>query len=124
MKKFFTLILSMFSLSLLANDPKAAYDMYKEGKAIIIDVREAEELRPGMVDGAQWFPMSKVQNEKNWKEDFIKQTEGKKIFLYCRSGNRSGKVQNILKENGINSENIGGFENLKQILPVKIPANK
>lgn len=124
MKKFFTMLLSMLSMTVLASDPKTAYDMQKQGKAVIIDVREADELKPGMVDGAQWFPFSKVQNDKNWKEEFLKQAQGKKIFLYCRSGNRSGKVQNILKENGISSENIGGYETLKDILPVKKPSDK
>lgn len=124
MKKILTLLLSLFSFSLFASDPKTAYDLYKQGKAVIVDVREADELKPGMIDGAQWFPLSKVQTDKNWKDDFLKQTKDKVIFLYCRTGNRSGKVQAILNENGIKSENIGGFETLKDILPVKVPGNK
>lgn len=125
MKKLFTLILSFLSFSVIASsDPKVAYEMYQQGQAIIIDVRESDELGPGMVDGAEWFPMSKVLSDKNWKEEFLKQTKDKAIFLYCRTGNRSGKVQKILEDNGINSENIGGYESLKNILPVKKPAKK
>lgn len=124
MKKLFTMLLSMLSMTVLASDPKTAYDMQKQGKAVIVDVREADELKPGMIEGAKWFPFSKVQNEKNWKDDFLKQTEGKKIFLYCRSGNRSGKVQNALKDYGISSENIGGYETLKNILPMTNPTEK
>ena len=121
MKKLITLILSLLSFTTLAQDPKTAYDKYKEGKAIIIDVREADEIKSGMVEGAKWFPLSKLQNEKNWKKDFVKQTSGKEIYLYCRTGNRSGKFQTALKENGIPSTNIGGYETLKELIPVKVP---
>ena len=71
-----------------------------------------------MVKGAIWFPLSKVLEDKNWKDDFTKVAGDKKIFLHCRSGKRSERVMNILKENGISAENIGGYESLKKILPV------
>ncbi len=45
-------------------------------------------------------------------------TEGKDILLYCRSGRRSGMVQEILKQNNIASKNIGGYEELKDKFPV------
>lgn len=123
MNKILMLLLSLLSFSVMASpDPKEAYSLFKEGKAVIIDVREADELKPGMIDGADWFPLSKFQTDKKWKEDFAKLTQGKTIFLYCRTGNRSGKVQTLLKDNGIESENIGGFETLKNILPVKVPS--
>lgn len=120
MKKILLLIITIFSFNVIAEiSPKNAYSLAKEGKAVIIDVREADEIKGGMIDQAKWFPLSKISSDKNWKEDFKKITEGKQIFLYCRSGNRSGKVLEILKENNIKSENIGGFESLKHELPVK-----
>ncbi|MCM2349274.1 MAG: rhodanese-like domain-containing protein [Bacteriovoracaceae bacterium] len=120
MKKFLLLIMTIFSFRVLAEtSPKNAYALAKEGKAVIIDVREADEVKGGMIDEAKWFPLSKISTNQNWKEDFKKVTEGKQIFLYCRSGNRSGKVMEILKENNIKSENIGGYETLKHELPIK-----
>ena len=119
MKKIFTTILTLLSLNALAVTPKEAYQMAKEDKAVIVDVREQDEVKEGMIDQAHWFPLSKIKQNKNWKKDFEKMADGKQIFLYCRSGNRSGQVQEILKKEGILSENIGGYEKLKTELPVK-----
>lgn len=120
MKKMIALLLSLLSLNTIAaTDPKTAYSMVQKNEAVIVDVREENELKGGMIKDAKWFPLSKVMNDKNWKNDFAKLTEGKKIFLHCRSGARSAKVMNILKENGIESENLGGYETLKHGLPVR-----
>ncbi|MFP5386193.1 MAG: rhodanese-like domain-containing protein [Bacteriovoracia bacterium] len=116
MKALITLLLTIFSLTAAASDPQNAYSMVEKGEAVIIDVREKDEVEEGMIKNAKWFPLSKVMNAKDWKKDFKKLTEGKKIFLYCRSGNRSGKVLNILKENGITSSNLGGYEDLLKVL--------
>ncbi|MFA6236048.1 MAG: rhodanese-like domain-containing protein [Bacteriovorax sp.] len=122
MKSLFLVLISLLSFSVLAGtEPKAAYEMAKAGKAVIVDVREADEIKTGMIDGAKWFPLSKMKEDKNWKKDFEELTKGKTIFLHCRSGNRSGKAQDILGKDGIESENIGGYETLKAILPVIVP---
>mgnify|MGYP006188627921 CR=1 FL=1 len=119
MNKLITLIMSLFTLTAIsATDPKTAYSMVQDNKAVIIDVREEDEIKSGMIKDAIWFPMSKVLNDKDWKEDFNKIVDGKKIFLHCRTGRRSGKVMKVLKKNGIESENLGGYEDLRKILPV------
>lgn len=119
MKKLIALLLTIFSINAIsATDPKTAYAMVQEGKAVIIDVREEEEIKSGMIKDAKWFPLSKIESNKNWKKDFSALVGDKQIFLHCRTGKRSEKVMNILKENGIKSENIGGYETLKKILPV------
>lgn len=120
MKKMIALLLSLLSLNIIAaTDPKTAYSMVQKNEAVIVDVREEDEIRAGMIKDAKWFPLSKVMEDKNWKEDFMALTQGKKIFLHCRSGVRSEKVMNILKQNGIESENIGGYQTLKHELPIK-----
>lgn len=85
---------------------------FASDQPILIDVRELDEVSHGMLDGALWFPLSKIQKDPQWKIDFIKRTQGKKIQLYCRSGNRAGVVQKLLKEMGIDSQNLGGYEDL------------
>lgn len=120
MKKFISLFLCLFSLKAAAVDsPKEAYELMLKKKAVIIDVREKDEIEAGMIDEAEWYPLSKIESDKNWKQDIQKIADGKKIFLYCRSGRRSGKVKDMLKAEGIESENIGGFETLKTELPIK-----
>ena len=117
MTKFLISLLSLFaSTEILATEPQAAYKMVKNGEAVMIDVREKDEVKSGIIKEAKWFPLSKISNDKNWKNEFTKIVDGKKIFLYCRSGRRSEKVMTILKENGITSENIGGHEELKKMI--------
>lgn len=119
-----TLLAFLISLSLGAAEvatPKEAYKKSEAGDAVIIDVREAEEIRSGMIKGAVWFPVSKFESEKNWKDEFLATTKGKEVFLYCRTGNRSGKIQSKLKQFNIESENLGGYESLKLELPTKVP---
>jgi rhodanese-related sulfurtransferase len=119
MKKLIAMILTALSLNAYSTDPKTAYDMVQKGEAVIIDVREEDEIKSGMIKNAKWFPLSKITKDKTWKEDFKQLVGDKTIFLHCRSGARSEKAMNILKENGITSENIGGYESLKKILPVR-----
>ena len=124
MKKTLTLFLSLFAFVVVAEtNPKAVYLKAQQGKAVIIDVREADEVKAGIIEGAKWFPLSKIEKDPNWKKNFLNQTSGKEIYLYCRTGNRSGKVQKILKDQNIKSENLGGIETLKNDLPVKVPSS-
>ena len=111
-----TALLTIFSC-VQAADSEAAYKEAEAGKAIIIDVREKNEIEEGMVKGAKWFPLSKVQNDANWLTEFKKMAGDKKIYLYCRSGGRSGKVQSLLKEKGVSADNLGGFMTLQNELP-------
>lgn len=81
---------------------------------VLIDVREKDEISDGMLEGASSFPLSRIQNDKEWKKDFVQMTQGKNIYLYCRSGRRSGIAQEILKKNELASKNVGGYEDLKK----------
>lgn len=111
-----TLLLSISGYA--SEDPKLAYKLAQDGKAVLIDVREEDEIKEGMVKGAQWFPLSRLETApKGWKEDFKKIVDGKSIFVYCRSGVRAEKAKNILSDSGIPSKNIGGWKTLKDILP-------
>jgi rhodanese-related sulfurtransferase len=121
MKKVLFIILALLSFYVLAVTPKEAYQNAKEGKAVIVDVREENEIKEGMVDLAVSFPLSKIENDSNWKNEFTQLTKGTVIYLYCRSGARSGKVKAILKDNKIESENLGGFLTLGSLLPTKKP---
>lgn len=122
LKLIITLFLPfLLSPSFSATDPSYAYRLVTEGKAVLVDVREKEEIKAGMIAKAIWFPKSRMESGPGWKEDFVEQTKGKKIFLYCRSGKRSTECQELLRKNGINAESIGGYEQLKASLPTTKP---
>ena len=115
------LFLSFFSSATFANDALRAFGLVQKGEAVLIDLREEAEIKEGMIKGSLWFPMSKVETDKKWIENFRKIIQNKKVFLYCRSGNRSGKMKELLKNEGILAQNIGGIISLKDQLPVKKP---
>ena len=103
MKKFFTLVILILSIGLIAND------------YYLIDVRTPEEFKSGYLEDAiniEW------QNIKNLSKE-IKQDD--KIYLYCRSGNRSGKATDILINLGYkNVKNIGGLKEASESLNLRI----
>lgn len=122
MKKIITLILFLLStLSWAKVDPKSAYALQEAGKAVIIDVREENEIKDGMIEGAKWFPLSKAKAEADFDKELLTMTRDKKVFLYCRSGRRSGMFQDMMKKKNLKAENLGGYEDLKSILPVTKP---
>lgn len=112
----------LISLCLLAScstlpkiSPEKAYQMASNDEAIIIDVREKDEIEQGMIDGAEWLPLSKIE-----KNDFSLNHKDKTLYLYCRTGKRAQKVKDILDRKGFKTQNLGGYETLKEILPTKI----
>jgi rhodanese-related sulfurtransferase len=82
----------------------------KAGKAYLIDVRTPEEFDGGHLQYATNINF----NNPDFKTQIAKLDKHKPVYLYCRSGNRSGKAGDTLKALGFHSYyNIGGFEQLK-----------
>ena len=81
---------------------------------VFIDVRTAEEFENESIVNTQnieWQNISDIQK-------FISKDE--EIFLFCRSGNRSGKAKKILEAEGYTRViNIGGFEEAKEFINSK-----
>ena len=94
-------MLSMFSLS--ASD------------VLVIDVRTQGEWDSGHLENAQHIEW---QNILKLAETTSKDQE---IYLYCRSGNRSGKATKMLKENGFKQAiNAGSISEASELLNLKI----
>lgn len=73
-------------------------DTLAKGEQIrLVDVRSAEELQQGIIEGAEFIPMHLIPIKSN---DF---DEGEKIIFYCRSGARSGQVCAFLDERGMDN---------------------
>lgn len=108
------IIFNVFIKNHAEADAKSSYQELLDGKAIIIDVREADEIKDGMIKGAIWIPLSKIQQSPESEIKKIKDlSQNKTLYLYCRSGNRSGKVKSILEEKNIKATNLGGFSALE-----------
>ncbi len=117
MKWILSLLLGFSTLVFAATSAQDAYSMLKNNQAIFIDVREADEVKDGMIEKATWMALSKLKADNAWEKELRVSSKGKKIFLYCRSGKRSEVAREILKQKGIEAENIGGYETLKTELP-------
>ena len=82
--------------------------------AVFIDVRTNAEFENESIVNTQnieWQNISDIQT-------FISKDE--EIFLFCRSGNRSGKAKKILEAEGYTRvTNIGGFEEAKDFIGAK-----
>jgi rhodanese-related sulfurtransferase len=77
----------------------------------LVDVRTPEEFKAGTVKGAVNIPLDQLSN------DLSKFKGQQHIILFCRTGNRSGIAQKILKENGFeNVYNGGAWTNLKELI--------
>lgn len=119
MKKLLSIIPLTFLMSCASKEGKnkfAPTDIKVESGDIIIDVREKDEVLSGMIEGAYWFPLSEMSSDPEGAAKAIEQLSkgGKTVYAYCRSGGRSGKYTDFLKQRGIKAENIGGYETLLQ----------
>ena len=81
----------------------------------VIDVRTENEWNTGHLEGALHIEL----------QDILKVSSNipidEEIFLYCRSGNRSGKATKILIEAGyLNAKNAGSIHNASKLLDIKI----
>jgi phage shock protein E len=84
----------------------------------VIDVRTEAEWKTGHLDGAihiEWQDI--LQLPSNISKD-------EEIYLYCRSGSRSGKATKILSDAGyINATNAGSIKQASKLLNKEIIIN-
>jgi rhodanese-related sulfurtransferase len=106
-------------------DAKSSYAVVQSGQAVLLDVREEAEVKDGMIKGALWYPLSKI--EANTTEELVRLkelTKGKEVYVYCRSGGRAGKVKTYLEKVGVKSLNLGGYSSLvSEQLPTQSPVS-
>ena len=81
----------------------------------VVDVRTQDEWNRGHLEGAlhiEWQNILQLSSDINKDE---------KIYLYCRSGNRSGKAKKILEDAGyINVINAGSIQEASKLLGINI----
>lgn len=82
----------------------------EEEPGVIIDVRSQNEFDQGHLASAD---LQYDFNSGEFEEKVDDLDKDKTYYLYCRTGNRSGKAAQIMKDRGFeNVHNIGGFEDL------------
>lgn len=95
---------------LKGNDINKEMEEFRENDgALLLDVREEDEFAEGHIEGAKNLPLSKI----NQAEKILKNKD-QDIYVYCRSGARSGKAVGELNKMGYSkAKNIGGIISYK-----------
>lgn len=117
MKNLITSVLLLFSLvsqaQMIKGTNKKGATILKEiknEKAVLIDVRTPEEYASGHLKYAKNIDYK----SDNFTALITRLPKTKPVYLYCRSGNRSGKGLDTLLQYGFTRVyNIGGLEDLK-----------
>ncbi|GAA4298021.1 hypothetical protein GCM10023183_06100 [Nibribacter koreensis] len=96
--------------------PSQYKSLAQKEKGVLVDVRTPDEFASGHLHTALNSDFSGgqfTQEFKDWDKD-------KTYYLYCASGNRSGKAAQQMRDAGFTKVyNIGGFTSLKEAgLPV------
>ncbi|MAW94719.1 MULTISPECIES: rhodanese-like domain-containing protein [unclassified Leeuwenhoekiella] len=105
MKTLFSLLLlSLFTFSTKAQesnhiiiDKTDFHDSINAKKVVLLDVRRAEEFEAGHIEQALNF---NVLDSLNFRTQVEQLDPATPVYLYCRSGNRSGKAAVIMQEMG------------------------
>lgn len=95
----------------------AATTWAQRGDTVIIDVRTIEEWNAGHLATAQHLQLELVADAI----DKVVSDKEQQVYLYCRSGNRSGQAKLIMEQLGYsNVVNAGGLDDASQLLDVAI----
>lgn len=70
--------------------------------AVVIDVRDPDEYEAGHVPGAVLVPLSEVPERRGEIP-----TEGE-VLVICKSGGRSRRAAEFLREHGVDAVNVAG----------------
>ena len=125
-----------FSMSLLAacHSEKAAtqkavekisaresFGLLRNQFAVLVDVREEDEVTLGLASDAKWMPISKITaNDPKWIEFREKLPKDKKIIFYCKGGGRAQTAAEALAKQGYQTANMGSYDDwVKEGFPVK-----
>ena len=114
MKSILLTLIVFSSLIVIADGKKEATQRVNP---ILIDVRTQAEWDDGYIETAIHIPLDKISN----MIEGVIEDKDRVIYLYCRSGNRSGQAELALKSIGyVNAKNVGGIKEASTNLRLKI----
>src|SRR4051812_33884421 len=102
--------------------PQDAYAAVQGGKAVLLDVREEEELKEeGIASPALWLATSEIESQSPKAKKLVAELpRGKTVIVYCAAGVRAGRFADTLARQGFKTANLGGFDDWASAkLPVK-----
>jgi len=68
---------------------------------LLVDVREQMEYDAGHIKGVDMLKPTSIF--QSWAQSFLDEYKDKAVIFTCRTGARSGQVQGIFKQNGMNN---------------------
>jgi rhodanese-related sulfurtransferase len=83
-------------------DQKAFAARLSQGDALVVDVREAREYRPGHVPGAQNLPLSVLPVR------LPELPKDRPVYVICQSGGRSAQATALMRSVGIDAASVAG----------------
>lgn len=102
--------------------PREASELVDRGAAVLVDVREVDEVAGGMALPARWLPTSRLEQrpeELTALLEAVPQTV--QIIFYCASGLRAEAVARRATKSGHQVRNMGGYDGwVRARLPVKL----
>ena len=88
-----------------------------EANAVLLDVRTPEEHKTGYLEGAVLLPLAELESKIAGKVP----DKNTPIYIYCRSGRRSGIAVEKLKAMGYTDlHNLGGLKDAREKLDLPI----
>lgn len=73
-----------------------------DGDAVVLDVREAREYRPGHVPGAQNLPLSVLPAR------LPELSKDQPVYVICQAGGRSAQATALMRAVGIDATSVAG----------------
>ena len=89
--------------------PAEAAARVAAGTAVLIDVREPGEWAGGVAEPALLCSLSDLRGPRAQWKSVLEANRDKELILYCASGARSGMAAGMLRKEGFNAVNCGGF---------------
>lgn len=117
-----TLQTPVSAIAAQAISPEDAYAAAMTNRAILVDVREADEIKSsGIAEFAVWLATTSINGRgPSYQEALQKWPKEQKLIFYCRSGRRSEIAADHFATLGYRTLNAGSFQEWKDAgLPVK-----
>lgn len=101
--------------------PLEVNKLLRQHKAVLVDVREWEEVKKGMAEPARWMPLSKIKsNDRMWTDFLATLPKDQLVVIYCHSGRRACLAASELEVRGYRTTIMGKYSDWTRAgLPVR-----